>query len=193
MKVSVIGEFGYDQAALGFSLSYNSTPDRAKKLFQSFAFGIPGENKYLEQIILWVDVSAPRFWWAEFDTYRVGTSRQSESTMHTITKRLLNQNDFEYPLDADYLWEINNQINWFNDKGNSQGDKKEYFLSIKNMLPEGFLQRRVCVFSYKTLQNIYIQRYKHKLPQWKQFLDSLLLQVEHPEFIVQNLDGGKMT
>ena len=184
MKVTVISEKGYDEAILGFSLSYNSAIERTRKILTKYAFGVPGESKFLEQIVLWIDVTAPRFFWSEADTYRVGTSKQSESTMHTITKRLLTNDDFEYPLDADYLWEINNQINWYNDKENTPSDKKEYFLSIKNMLPEGFLQRRIWTMNYKTLQNIYHQRYNHRLPQWRYFLDTLLSQIEHPEFIV---------
>lgn len=185
MKVSVISEQGYNQAVLGFSLSYNSTIERTKQILSKYAFGVPGESKFLEQIILWVDVTAPRFFWSEADTYRVGTSKQSESTMHTITKRRLTNADFEYALEEEYLWWVNNQINWYNDKESDGDARKAYFLSIKNMLPEGFLQRRIWMFSYRTLQGIYIQRYNHKLPQWRYFLDTVLSQIEHPEFIVE--------
>ena len=185
MEVKVLKECGYEESAIGFALSYNSTPERAKQIFPKFAFGVPGEGKFLESIVLWLDVNAPRFWWCESDTYRVGNTKQSQSTIHTITKKKLTNRDFEYPLERDYLEEINNAINWYNDPNNDKSDKLEYFLYIKNILPEGFLQRRIWVLNYKTLQNIYNQRKNHKLPQWRKFLEDVLSQIEHPEFIVQ--------
>lgn len=183
MKVSVLNECGYEESMWGTSLSWTSNPNRSKEIAPSLSKKQHGHNGFLEHIFIWLDVRASRGWWQEATRYRL-SSQLSESTMHTITKRLLSQEDFEYPLESDYLWEINNQINWYNDKNNSPQDRQEYFLSIKNMLPEGFLQRRLWTMNYKTLQNIYIQRYNHKLPQWRQFLDSVLSQIEHPEFIV---------
>ena len=184
MKVIKIKEYGYDEAVLGFSLSYNTSIERVKQILPRYAFGIPGENKFPEQIMLWVDVTAPRYWWQEADTYRVGTSKQSESTVHTITKKLLNQSNFEYPIEEHGLETLNEFIDDFREEVDVS-KKYELFTRIKNHLPEGFLQRRIWMFSYKTLQTIYIQRYSHRLPQWKHFLNLLLEQIEHPEFIVK--------
>jgi hypothetical protein len=184
MNVLKIKECGFDEAVLGFSLSYNTDIERVKQILPKYAFGVPGEGKFLEQIMLWVDVTAPRFWWSEADTYRVGTCKQSESSMHTITKKFLTQNNFEYPIFEETLDGLNNLIHKY--KSETEPDIKiDLLLKIKDNLPEGFLQRRIWMFSYKTLQNIYVQRNNHKLPQWKYFISILLSQIDHPEFIVK--------
>jgi hypothetical protein len=182
MKVLLLNEQGYAEAVQGFALSYATQIERVKEILPKFAFGVPGESKFLESIVLWVDVTAPRFWWQEADTYRVGCSKNSESTMHTITKRYLLQEDFEYLLPVPVLDSLNLLITDFR-RETDKLKKKALFLQIKNNLPEGFLQRRIWMLNYKTLQNIFIQRYNHKLPQWKLFLDVLLGQIQHPEFI----------
>lgn len=176
MEVKVIKEHGYEEAVLGFSLSYNTSIERTKQILPKYAFGIPGENKFLESMVIYLDVTAPRFWWQEFDTYRVGVTKQSESTMHTLAKTELTQENFEYPIHETYLVYLN-ELRYF-------VLKKEYALErYKNELPEGFLQRRIVMVNYKTLQNMYAQRLTHRLPQWKHFLCSVVTNLEHPEFI----------
>ena len=187
MKTIILKEAGYEEAALGFSLSYNSNYHRAMELMPVFAFKQGGENKFLESIVIWLDVTAPRFWWQEADTYRVGTSKQSESTMHTIAKRELTQEDFEYPIPQNILDELNYKISAHNDLHNSPA-KQAYFLDIKNMLPEGFLQRRIWMMSYKGLQNIYNQRKSHRLAQWHDFFGDIFTQIEHKNFILKEIN-----
>jgi len=184
MKIAKLNEQGYEESALGFSLSYNTSLERTKQILPKYAFGVPGESKFLESIMLWWDVTAPRYWWQEADTYRVGVTKQSESTMHTIMKRPLTQEDFEHHIHGYALQHVNDLIFSYKKKENAE-EKKEVFLRLKSNLPEGFLQRRIWMFSYKTLQNIYTQRYNHKLPQWKEFLDYALENIEHPEFIIK--------
>ena len=183
MKVSKLNESGYEQAAQGFSLSYNSTIERAKQILPKYAFGISGERKFLESIVVWLDIMAPRYWWQEADTYRVGITKQSESTMHTLTKQTINQMSFEDPISHDTIDALNRLISYYRI---AVGEvKQQAFLSIKSLLPEGFLQRRIVMVSYKTLQNMYDQRHNHRLPQWQTFLNTVLQEIEHPEFIVK--------
>lgn len=181
MKIDKISEYGHDESALGFSLSYNSTPERAKQIFKKYAFGVPGEGKFLEMQIVYLDVTAPRYWWSEADTYRL-TTKQSESTMHTITKRMLNHSDFEDIPDSRQLDALNYYIYSYQES-KYVDEKKELFLKIKNMLPEGFLQRRIWMVSYKALQNIIHQRKNHRLPQWGYFCNRVLNIVDHPEYL----------
>ena len=113
MKVEFIGEAGHVAAFLGMGLSYGLTSDKTiddiecdgvrkaentlNKLSASahkLAGLDGGHNKFLESIVVWIDITAPRYFWSQFDTYRVGTSKQSESTMHTIMKRHLTKDDF---------------------------------------------------------------------------------------------------
>lgn len=174
---NILGECGYDFAALGFSLSFKTTVTRAMELMPKYAFGtVPGENKFLREIQVWVDANLPRFLWQELDQYKVGTTTLSESTVHTLAKRGLYQADFYYPLEQGVLESLNVMI--------KQYVKKEITLAdLKNALPEGFMQRRISNGNYATLQNIYIQRKNHKLELWDFIRSKILLQCEHPEFI----------
>jgi hypothetical protein len=184
MKIQKLAEHGYEEAVLGFSLSYNTSIVRTKQILPKYAFGVPGESKFLESIMLWWDVTAPRYWWQEADTYRVGVTKQSESTMHTLTKRGIGEEDFERYVDGGLIKEVNYLIGLYRQETDKE-NKAKLFLDIKSSLPEGYLQRRIWMFSYKTLQNIYVQRYNHRLPQWRTFLDYALENIEHPEFIIR--------
>ena len=170
MKIAVLSEHGYEEAALGFSLSYNSTPERAMELFPKYAHKQGGHNKFLESMLVWIDVTAPRYWWAQADTYRIAT-KQSQSTMHTLGKDQLRQDHFERPIPERMLETLNTVLGM---GGCSLA---------KQWLPESFLQRRIWCLSYKTLQNIVRQRENHKLPEWHTFCNAVRAQVKHPEFL----------
>jgi len=184
LKVKVLRECGYDESAIGFSLSFNSTPERAKEILHKYAFKNNGENKFLRSMQVWLDIIAPRFVLTELDTYKISTVRLSASTIHTLSKRPLNQEDFEYFLTPSTLENVNKKIQQFNNKEISLAE-------MKNELPEGFLQRIVLNCNYANLQNMYLQRKNHKLPQWHLFLDSVISQIEHPEFIIPPYEENK--
>lgn len=188
MKVKILYESGYREALFGIGLSYGLTSGmecvefkRGSEVYQRLA-GVAerlankpggGHNKFLEAINVCLDITAPRYWWSEFDTYRVGTTKQSESTMHTITKRHLTLDDFEksFVLMQSDVDKLNNIID--------SGD----YRNVKMMLPESFLQRRVVVTNYKVLKNMYEQRKAHRLPEWHMFCSAVLAFLEHGEFI----------
>ena len=184
VKPIVVNEAGYSSAMTGISLSYTSNPERSKQIAPNLSNKSGGHNKFLEQIELWIDVTAPRYIWQEFSTYR-HSSVQSESTMHTIMKKELTQDDFEQPIPDLFLDYMNLLIDSYKNDTWNTIPKNELFLEIKNCLPEGFLQRRIVHINYMTLKNIYNQRKNHKLKWWSEFLESVLFQIEHPEFIVK--------
>lgn len=138
------------------------------------AFRGDGHNKFLEFIVVWLDVSAPRYFWQEFDTYRVGVTRQSESTMHTITQRPLEQTDFSHSVPDVHLAHLNRLI--------AQGRWEE----AKWQLPESFVQRRIVSANYMALQRIVRQRDGHRLAEWREFIDQLVGAVEHPEYLKES-------
>ena len=177
MKIQIIEEHGYRSALLGLCLSYNQDPDRMPGVAKKLCFKGDGHNKYLESIVVWMDMDAPRYFWQQFDTYRVGTTKQSESTMHTVTARPLQQADFEHPLPEVYLQHLNELI----------AEKK--WQSVKQDLPESFLQRRIVCLNYMTLQRMIRQRKTHRLAEWRTFIDEVLRQAAHPEL----LDEGAHT
>lgn len=177
MIISILREAGYVEAMLGLSLSYGTTIDRARIVANKIANKDYGENKFLESIYLWFDITAPRYWWQEADTYRLST-KQSESTMHTIQSRYLEQGDFEDPIEVKTLHSLNRLIEIY-----GRTKHPDDLVQIKNLLPEGFLQRRIWSMNYKTLRNIVTQRETHRLPQWRHFCAFVRENVLHPQFL----------
>jgi hypothetical protein len=169
MKVVVRNECGYKEALEGISFNKNQDKDMTE-IAQKIAPLDYGHNKFLESIFIWVEVTAPRYWWQEADTYRM-TTKQSQSTMHTILKGKLTQENFETRIDQKALADLNFYL--------SEKD----LLMLKSQLPEGFLQKRMWVMNYKTLRNIIIQRKRHALPHWKLFIDSVLEQLKNPKLL----------
>lgn len=154
----------------------------------------PEHCKFLRQIQVCVNITAPLYWWKEFDTYKVGTTANSTSTMHTLAKTPITLDCFEI---GDYDPELvleseTNDIdddNWIPHakiKFFSNGLIKQleqlrlayletkdvrYWKELVRWLPEGFLQTRTVTLSYANLRNIYFQRRNHKLIEWHQFCD----------------------
>lgn len=182
MKIELMHTQGIEPALMGVGLSYGLTseysylrfvPEETKNRLVQIAGNLAkkggGEDKFLRQIIYWWDVKAPRFWWCEADTYKVATVAQSESTMHTIMHRELTQDDFEYEIPPFELGHLNGLI-----EGYRLTKNEEAFLKLKNLLPEGFLQRRIWMLSLANMKNIYHQRRNHRLPQWKQICEAFV-------------------
>jgi hypothetical protein len=156
---------------LGLSLSYGIKIERAEQVALKLYNKSGGHNKFLESIQVWLDVTAPRYWWQEADTYRVGTSKQSASTMHTLMKRPLTEADFVLDVPDMLLEYLNTLIH----------DKQ--FDIVKNLLPEGFLQRRIWNLNYMVIRNIVQQRRSHRLFEWKVFCQSLHQDLKYSKFI----------
>jgi len=185
IKVKVIRECGEDIALFGLGLNKSLTSkyeniedisredkDKLEKLADKLAKMDGGHNKFLESISVWLDIKLPEKVWSQFDTYRVGMSKQSESKMHTILNRDLTQSDFDSPIKDNTLNYLNQLINF----------SKNIDL-ITNELPMGFLQRRIIATNYKALRTIYLQRKDHKLKHWEVICNSLTTQLKHPDWI----------
>lgn len=175
MKVKILEEAGFDAAMLGLSLSYNADLERMPARAAALAPFEGGHNKFLESIIVWLDINAPRYWWQQFDTYRIGVTKQSGSTMHTLLARELTEADFSEDTNPYIIDMVNTMIR--------SGDLN----AVKASLPEGFLQRRIVCTNYKALRHIITQREGHKLPEWATFCREIRDQVQHYDY----LRGGK--
>ena len=173
MRVLKLGEFGENIAMHGLALNKNQLPQDMPPVADRLACMDGGHNKFLESIVVWLDITAPRYWWSQFDTYRVGVTKQSESTMHTIMKRGLTEDDFE-----DKLFGHTYLIHTLND-----AIKAGLFDTVKALLPESFLQRRIVCTNYKALRNIYHQRKNHRLSQWQMFTHALEDQLNRPNWV----------
>lgn len=173
MKVTILQEAGVAPALQGLALSYNSEP--SMRVANKLAHKQGGHNKFLESVQVWIDITAPRYFWQQFDTYRVGTTKQSESTMHRLMKNDISADMFEGGCHFEILPYLQD---WY--RGGN-------FDALKKHLPESFLQRRIVNTNYKVLQNMEMQRRGHKLVEWPIFLDAILDQVKFPFWI----DGGQ--
>ena len=134
--------------------------------------------KHLRMIMVWANITAPRYWWTEFDTYRIGVEKVSCSTMHKLMARPLTRDDFEHDaIQDEFLDSIieytNETINAYNDKYDwcklTPEQKKEVWRGLIQSLPQSYLQTRTVMMSYAALRGMYRQRKGHKLKEWELF------------------------
>lgn len=127
-------------------------------------------RKFLRQIFVSVDVTAPLFWWKEFDTYKVGTVANSTSTMHKlantpITIDCFEMDDFEN-MNCHSCWDfVIFACEGLRQKYNETKDKR-YWKELIRLLPESWLQKRTVTMNYENILNMYMQRKNHKLNEW---------------------------
>lgn len=149
-----------------------------RELSEKLAKAGPEHAKHLRFIQVWVEITAPRYWLTELDTYRMGVEKLSCSTMHKLMSRHIELNDFEHEEGASQL--LNNVIESLNERMDNykvlleagQTDHaKEVWREIIQLLPQSYLQRRTYMFSYAALRNIVRQRTGHKLKEWAFFID----------------------
>ena len=146
-------------------------------------------RKFLRQIFVSVDITAPIYWFKEYDTYKVATVANSCSTMHTIHSKPIEISDFSFddmdiefttgddPLEFKYLYSrIVEDCEVLRRRYVETKDKK-YWRALIQLLPESYNQRRTVTLNYETLRNIYGSRRNHKLSEWSvgfmEWIDSL--------------------
>lgn len=137
------------------------------KLMQDLARAGSEHRKYLRMIIVWMDITAPRYWWHEFDTYKIGTVANSCSTMHTLTSKPITLDDFEVDDEGYSIIYTIEKCEVIRQKYLETKDKK-YWRQLIQLLPQSYLQKRTVMMNYETCHNIYQQRGGHKLKEWEQ-------------------------
>lgn len=153
------------------------------ELMQRLARAGTDHRKFMRMIVVYVDVTAPLYWWKEFETYKVGTVSNSCSTMHSIHKEPFCLSDFswedlmdywEYPFsfNADYptkvLLDTIDVLNKCREMYLETG-KKIWWRQMIQLLPSSYNQRRTLMLNYEVLANIYRARRNHKLTEWREF------------------------
>lgn len=136
--------------------------------------GTADHRKFLRQIFVSVDITAPLYWWKEYDTYKVSTVANSTSTMHKIHSKPFKLDDFSHEHLTDYGLETLKKLIkvledfrlWYND---DMGNPKKEWYNIIQLLPTSYNQMRTCTLNYETLINIYKSRKNHKLDEWREF------------------------
>ena len=143
-------------------------------------------RKFLRQIFVSVDITAPLYWWKEFDTYKVGTVANSTSTMHRLTSAPITWSNFEfddmpnikklseedpYKLAVLRIWtETIKDLEKLRQLYVQTGDKF-YWKELIRLLPSSWLQTRTVTMNYENLISMYNQRKNHKLTEWHQYCD----------------------
>ena len=142
----------------------------------------PSHRKFMRQIFVSMNIKAPLYWWKEFDTYKVGTTANSCSTMHTITNKEFTIDDFSHDKMflgvqrslEDIVFHLNTlRTKYLNEE--NPDIKKKYWYSIIQLLPSSYNQLRTVTMSYENLRNIYEQRKNHKLDEWRDFCSTIEL------------------
>lgn len=162
---------GYD--IVGFDLGEND-----HSLMQRLSNAGTDHRKFMRMLPVYVRITAPLYWWKEFDTYKVGTVANSCSTMHKIQAKEFTMDDFSCEhLMGGYLEQmrriiddLNNARKYFTvgDQFFSPGNKRDWWQMIQ-LLPSSYNQTRNVMMNYEVLANIYKSRKDHKLDEWRNF------------------------
>lgn len=198
-KCSICEARHTDQCYNGFVVGTNDL-----NLMKALAAGGPVHAKYRRMITVYVDITAPLYWWKEFDTYKVGTVANSCSTMHKIHDKEFTLEDFstEHLLDCesvakdqfyefdcgrrytptDSLVDTIKLLNFWREQYLNEKSKLNWWQMIQ-LLPSSYNQKRTVMLNYEVLAGIYLMRKNHKLDEWREFCQ-WIEQLPYSEIIV---------
>lgn len=163
----VVSEYKCNRPECGYIIGNNDL-DLARKLVNAGS----DHRKFLRQIFVSVDVTAPLYWWKEMDQYRIAVTTNSTSTMHKIHAKEFSLEDFSSErMDSDTLISLMATINVLEKNRVKYNESKDvqYWHNMIQLLPTSYNQMRTCTLNYENLINIYYARRHHKLPEWHEF------------------------
>ncbi len=159
------GSYGWEEAVIG---------ENDLNLMTTLRDAGTDHRKFMRMIVVYMDVTAPLYWWKEYDTYKVGTVANSCSTMHKIAEKEFTLDDFSCEhligIAKDDLYGTTSVLNHFR-KLYLQSKEKKYWWQMIQLLPSSYNQRRTIMLNYEVLANIYKSRRNHKLDEWHTFCD----------------------
>lgn len=187
IKIDNIEVMGWKPAIRGMRNPMNSW-NKSDSYHETFGHYIIGDNdldlmmrlakggsthaKYRRMIIVYMDITAPLYWWKEYDTYKVGTVANSCSTMHKIHAKEFELDDFSHEqLYYDGMIGLNSivrNLNWYREKF-LQHQNKDYWWNMIQLLPSSYKQKRTVMLNYEVLSHMYHDRKDHKLDEWREF------------------------
>jgi hypothetical protein len=157
-------------------------------LMHNLAAAGTDHRKYLRMTPVWMTVTAPLYWWKEYDTYKVGTVANSCSTMHKIHSKEFTLDDVSHEHfdkeELDIMEAVIYALNWNRRKFLETGEKKYWYRMIQ-LLPSSYNQKRTLFLNYENLINIYRARKNHKLDEWHTFCDA----IEKMPYFMEVLNG----
>ena len=155
------------------------------KLLKNLTIAGPEHRKWNRMVTVTMDITAPLYFFKEYDTYKVGTVANSCSTMHKIQAKKFEMSDFsvEHLRSLRVMHEVIDELNFYRDKFN-KGKKKEDWWEMIQLLPTSYNQKRTVHLNYEVLGTIYHQRRHHKLDEWHVFCDTIKT-LPYSEFITR--------
>lgn len=141
-------------------------------LMKKLAVAGPDHGKFLRMITVTADITAPLYWYKEYDTYKIGTVANSCSTMHKIADKAFTLDDFSHEyLNEKSLYMLNDTIQYLNAVREAfiETKDKHYWWQMIQLLPSSYNQRRTVQLNYAVLKNIFHARKGHKLDEWNKF------------------------
>ena len=160
------------------------------KLLKNLTIAGPEHRKWNRMVTVTMDITAPLYWWKEYDTYKVGTVANSCSTMHKIQAKEFELDDFSHEHLGLYpKWLLSEVISKLNEnrEGFNKTKDKDYWWNMIQLLPTSYNQKRTVHLNYEVLGTIYHQRRHHKLDEWVEFCDTIKT-LPYSEFITREFE-----
>ena len=167
--------------------------DNDLDLMKRLAKGGAVHAKYRRMITVYVDITAPLYWWKEFDTYKVGTVANSCSTMHKIHSKKLTLDDFSHEhLLSGSMFQLHRTVDLLNEAREEYLETKNkiYWLQMIQLLPSSYNQKRTIMLNYEVLVGMYRDRKNHKLDEWHTFCD-WIKSLPYSELITMESEGER--
>ena len=158
------------------------------KLLKNLTIAGPEHRKWNRMVTVTMDITAPLYFFKEWDTYKVGTVANSCSTMHKIQAKKFEMSDFsvEHLRSLRVMHEVIDELNFYRDKFNKDKKKEDWWEMIQ-LLPTSYNQKRTVHLNYEVLGTIYHQRRHHKLNEWVEFCDTIKT-LPYSEFITREFE-----
>lgn len=183
IRIDNLETYGFKSAMKGMRNPMNSwhlndstddkIGDNDLKLLQQLTKAGPDHRKVLRQMMISCDITAPLYWWKEFDTYKVGVTANSQSTMHKLCGRPLTIHDFSFEDMHDNEFIVNVVLDNLNtrirDYKEGMKQNKGLWRTIIQLLPSAYNQTRTVTMNYEVVMNIYKQRRHHRLSEWQEW------------------------
>ena len=204
IKIENIDVYGWDIAIRGARNPMNSWDrmdscynngefeigENDYKLLKNLTIAGPEHRKWNRMVTVTMDITAPLYWWKEYDTYKVGTVANSCSTMHKIQAKEFTLNSFSYdhlmPLAKSHLEQTIKVLNEYREEY-LRSKNKRYWWQMIQLLPSSYNQKRTVHLNYEVLGTIYHQRRHHKLDEWVEFCDTIKT-LPYSEFITREFE-----
>lgn len=183
LKIENTDILGWETAIRGMRNPMNSWKSSDSKFNEEFEIGNndyvlmnklckagSDHRKFMRMIVVYLDITAPLYWWKEFDTYKVGTVSNSCSTMHKIQAKEFAIDDFscEHLVQNDCVELMNTVVKILNSNRLCylETKDKKYWWQMIQLLPSSYNQKRTIMMSYEVLHGVYLSRKNHKLDEW---------------------------